>query len=333
MERRALLKNLALIGLAASLPLKGLLAGQRITPKNHRPFHRFQLGDLELTIVTDGYLLMSPVQPAMAPNVKPDSVKALLEYNFRPTTGVDLGMNILVIRKGQQLMLIDSGTGFAPDGHTGWLPKSLKDAGFATENVTDIILTHGHNDHIGGLLDQQGGFVFPNATLHMAKTEYEYWLSDKVSLTKSKYSDKAMWAKMLTERRNILTAIRSRVQLFDAPAELFGCLRLEPAPGHTPGHTLVHVFSGKEELVHIADMVHSDVLLFPHPEWGFFGDTDFEMAVATRKRVLAVLAEGKKKVFAYHLPWPGMGHVRREGKGFAWVAETYPIPGYGQDHP
>jgi glyoxylase-like metal-dependent hydrolase (beta-lactamase superfamily II) len=102
---------------------------------------------------------------------------------------------------------------------------------------------------------------------------------------------------------------------------------MELAPGHTPGHTLVHIFSGSEELVHVADLLHSDVLLFPHPEWGFNGDTDIELATATRKQVLADLTTNHQKVFGYHLPWPGIGHIRKQGDGYEWVAETYAFPG------
>jgi len=102
---------------------------------------------------------------------------------------------------------------------------------------------------------------------------------------------------------------------------------MERAEGHTPRHSLVHVFSNGEELVHIADLLHSDVLLAPHPEWSFSGDTDIALAAATRRRVLSVLAEKRAKIFPYHLPWPGVGHVRRQGEGFEWVAEAYAVLG------
>jgi hypothetical protein len=80
-------------------------------------------------------------------------------------------------------------------------------------------------------------------------------------------------------------------------------------------------------MVHIADLLHSDVLLAPHPEWGFSGDTDLALAAATRRSVLQVLSENRTKIFSYHLPWPGIGHVRRQGEGFEWVAEAYAVPG------
>jgi glyoxylase-like metal-dependent hydrolase (beta-lactamase superfamily II) len=120
--------------------------------------------------------------------------------------------------------------------------------------------------------------------------------------------------------------LQPQIQLFENNAELLGCIRMEIAPGHTPGHSLTHIFSGNDQLVHIADLVHSDVLLFPHPEWGFNGDTDIELAITTRRRVMKALADAQTKVIGYHLPWPGLGHVRAKGNEFEWVAETYAYP-------
>lgn len=95
------------------------------------------------------------------------------------------------------------------------------------------------------------------------------------------------------------------------------------APGHTPGLTVMTISSGNEKLLYIADLIHSDVILFPHPDWGYFGDTDLDIAIASRKKLLQQLAEAKTRAFAYHLPWPGLGFTKKKGNAFEWFPEVF----------
>ncbi len=329
MNRRALFKNMALAGFATSLPFSSLLARQSASgiTNTPRPFHRFQLGSLELTIVTDGHLAMNPVQPAFAPGIAPEKVAQLLEANFRPVKEVDLGINILVIKKDKQLILVDAGAGAVFGPGAGWLPATLADAGIKPDEITGVVLTHAHSDHMSGLLKQDGTLSFPNAQVYMATQEKAFWTADTQDFSKSKFEDKAFLEQMTKAVKAIIRTLENRLHLFDHTSPLFDCIRLELAAGHTPGHTLVHVFSGGEELVHVGDLVHSDILMFVHPEWGFAGDTDFNHGVATRKKVLGELAEKKQRVMGYHLPWPGLGYVRKKEDAFEWIPEVFPYPG------
>lgn len=326
MERRIFLKHTALLGIASLIPYKRLFADQPLTAGHlKKSFHRFTLGGLELTIVTDGHIPLSPVQPFFAPMIDSTKVAEELKNNFRSVKEVDLSINVLVIRKKDKLILIDTGTGISAGNVSGWLPQSLADAGINPSQVTDIVISHAHPDHIGGLINKDGGLTFKNAQIYLSKVENEFWASSHPDFSKSKLSAQ-MVESVVSAAHKIIPMIKDRLHLFDDKETLFDCIRLQLTPGHTPGHTVCTVFSGSEELVNVADLVHSDVLVIPHPEWGFFGDTDFDLAISTRRKVLEELSIKKQRIFAYHLPWPGLGHVRKKGDAYELVPEVFVLP-------
>lgn len=292
------------------------------------PFKQFQLGNLELTIISDGYQVMKPVHPIFAPLTESELVEQLLKENFRSTDQVDLSLHILLIKKGDKLIMIDSGLG-NEEPTAGYLQEALAAAGFKPTDITDIALTHGHLDHIGGLVTSNDAIAFPAANIHLPKTEYNFWTADDPDFSQSPMKNNpGLLAGLITRIKNILAVIKPKLQLIDQSQVLFDCIRLVAAPGHTPGHTLINVFSGEEELLHIADLIHSDVLLFPHPEWGFLFDTDLEQASATRRNILEKLANHKMLALAYHLPWPGLGYVRHKADAFEWVPKAYASPNH-----
>jgi glyoxylase-like metal-dependent hydrolase (beta-lactamase superfamily II) len=290
------------------------------------PFKRFHLGDLELTIISDGYQVMRPAHPIFAPFTAPELVKQLLEEKFRPTEFVDLSLHILLIRKGDHIIMIDSGLGQS-EFTGGKLQQALASAGIDASEISTIILTHAHTDHIGGLMDNDGTLVFPSAKIYMTKIEFEFWTSKYPDFTASALkNDKDQVFKLCQDIKNRLELLKPQLYLIELGKLLFECIELIAAPGHTPGHVIVRVFSGNEELMHIADIVHSEVLLFPHPEWGFAFDIDFKQAVVTRRKILTELAQSKTLTLAYHLPWPGLGYVRQISNAFEWIPKAYSTP-------
>lgn len=322
MNRRTALKNTALFGF--SLPLFWNTDFQNKDIKASS-FHKFQLGKLDLFVVSDGHIFFDHVQPDFAPGIAPDKVTKALEDDFLSTKQIDLAINILVIKSGQRTILIDSGCGYHFGKSSGWLPENLMAAGIKPGNVTDVILSHAHPDHLGGLVSKDGKLVFPKADIHISSIEKDFWLSTNPDFSKSKV--KPELAAFVTKiARDTLQSLKSKLRFFNDGDNLLDCIRVKLAPGHTPGHTVVNVFSGEDELFHVADLVHSATLVVAHLDWGFEGDSDFDLAIVTRKKVLQELAEGRKMIFSSHLPWPGLGHVRKHNDGFDWVQTTFSVP-------
>lgn len=333
MNRRTLIKTSLSAGMVSQWPLPQLVAqGQPKLPltTDRKPsgFKRFLLGDLELTILSDGYIKQSPVHPFIAPLAQPNQVKAALEAAFRPTDSIDSAMNVLVVKNKDRLILLDTGLGVFAGPTQGFLPESLAGAGFKAADFTDVILSHAHTDHIGGLVDKQNKPVFSNAAIHIAKVEYDFWRQATLNDFRESpaYQMPDFVKQTITDIQRVLSHLAPKLKFIDTGQELHGMFSFELAPGHTPGLTMTTIRSKNEKLIYIADLIHSDALLFAHPEWGFFGDTDLKQAVTSRIKVLTQLSASKVKAFAYHLPWPGLGHVRPKGAAFEWVPDVFATP-------
>jgi len=326
MNRRTAIKQSALVALLGLTDIKSLFAATANLRKEVRGFHRFMLGKLELTVVTDGHILMKPVQPNFAPGIAAAKVEKVLKDNFASSSEVDLGINILLVKSADKLIMIDSGCGSNFGKDAGWLIQNLANAGIKATEITDVVISHAHPDHIGGLTDQDGRVVFPNASIYLSRIEHDFWMSPSPDFSKSKLKDEALKKLVVAVARKNILAIRPQLHLVNDGDEILDCIKMQLAPGHTPGHCIIHVFSGAERLCHIADLVHSAVLVIEHPEWGFEGDTDFELAIKSRKTVMAAMAASRTLIFSYHLPWPGIGHVRRKGEGVEWIQQPSALP-------
>lgn len=328
MNRRELLKNGLLAGAFSMIPFSGLMGESKTlsekTEEDLSGFKKLKLGELELFVLTDGYIHEQNLN-SFAPRGTVLELKTILKDNFRPDNYIDMAMNILLVKAKNKLILFDAGMGIFADQRTGFLLKSLQKAGFSAKDITDVFISHAHPDHIGGVVDKQNKLIFPNADIFISKIEHDFWMKASIK----DFSNSALKAQpeflnqIIPAVQNILKTIQPKLKYYDLNNPLYDYFSFRLAPGHTPGLTVTTITSGNEKLIYIADLIHSDVILFPHPEWGYFGDTDLDLAIASRRELLKQLADTKTRAFAYHLPWPGLGFTKTKSGAFEWFPESF----------
>ena len=279
-------------------------------------YYHFKIGDVELAALSDGTLPIPTLQ--LLTNAKPGEVASRLADTYQ-TTDVDASVNAYLIRAGERLILMDAGTGELYGPTLNKLEASLKAVGVTPDQITDVLITHIHTDHTGGLMDGKR-MVFPNATVHIDQKEVAYWLNPenraKAPEAAKKYFDEAS-AKV----QPYVDA--GKVKTFFGPTKLFAGISTIPAPGHTPGHTFYMLESKGEKLVFWGDLVHVAEVQMPDPGVTIVFDVDPKAAAATRKKAFADATKGRYWVAADHISFPGVGHLRGEGAGYRWIPMTY----------
>lgn len=144
-----------LVGLITHVPAQGQTASKPIG------LHTMSIGKIEAVVISDGHLVVNPVQSEFAPRTDFSQVAATLQDNFASSSEVDLAMNILLLKTGDKKILIDAGAGHVFGTESGWLVKNLHHAGILSSEITDIVITHAHPDHVGGLTDKENNPIFP----------------------------------------------------------------------------------------------------------------------------------------------------------------------------
>ncbi|RCS22586.1 MBL fold metallo-hydrolase [Phyllobacterium salinisoli] len=321
--RRSFLKaGLGLLSLSTAGALTAR-AGYAAAPfaKTQAPaFYRMALGDIEVTALSDGTLPV-PLEKFFN-NTTPDHVDAVLRSVFLESP-VDLSVNAYLFNTGSRLILIDAGTGGLLGPRLGHLVANLRAAGYEPEQIDDVVLTHIHADHSGGLT-HAGKPVFPNALVHVNKRDAEYWL-DPANLASAPEAKKTSFHEATTSLKPYVDAGRFRIFADNAsPIPGFGSIL---RPGHTPGHSSIVIESKGERFVVWGDISHGDAVQFDEPDIAIDFDVDSQIAANTRRHAFVHAADHGYWVAGAHLPFPGIGHVRADSDEFDWVPVNYSAAG------
>jgi glyoxylase-like metal-dependent hydrolase (beta-lactamase superfamily II) len=260
-----------------------------------------------------------PVEKLLT-NTDPEKVHRALARAFLQSP-VETSDNSYLINTGSKLILIDAGAGALLPPSVGRMSESLKDSGYRADQVDEIYLTHMHPDHVGGLV-ADGHIVFPNAIVRADRREAQTWLDEQLLAT-APASAKVYFQGAMASLNPYVQA--GRFKPFDADGELVPGVRSLATHGHTPGHNNYVVESDGQKLVIWGDLVHVAAVQFGDPSVTILYDSDPAAAAGQRRKALADAARGGYLVAGAHLPFPGLGHVRREGRGYVWLPVNYSV--------
>jgi glyoxylase-like metal-dependent hydrolase (beta-lactamase superfamily II) len=278
--------------------------------------YRLRVGDFQITSLSDGTVPQDLHK--LLTGTTDAEVDGLLHGSFL-TNPVEASINAFLIDTGSRIVLVDTGAGkFFGPGFGGKLLASLAAAGYGPQQINDILITHIHTDHSGGLVDGDR-MVFPNAMIHVGKPDLDFFLNPANAASSGydqKYFDEAA--------KSLGPYLRAgKVEAFSGRTQIFPGVTAIPAPGHTPGHSFYLIESHDQQLELIGDVVHVASVQFPKPRITIVYDVDPAAAASQRTSQFATLASERRLVGAAHLPFPGIGHVRVDGNGYTWVPADY----------
>ena len=281
-------------------------------------YYRMALGTLEVTALYDGYVDLAP---KLLKGASSREVQKLLARMFLESSkGVQTAVNAYLVNTGEQLILVDTGAAGCFGPTLGNVVANLKAAGHQPEQVDAVLLTHLHADHVCGLSTPDGKAVFPNATVHVSQAEADFWLSKDVMASKPE-GMKPFFE--MAQKSVAPYQAAGKLKTFKAGDEVAKGVQAVATPGHTPGHTSYLLGSGDKRLMMWGDIVHSHATQFVKPEVAIEFDVDSTQAIRTRKAMFKEAAKQGYWVTGAHLPFPGIGHVGKDGKAFRWVPVEY----------
>lgn len=281
--------------------------------------YALRVGEIEVLVISDGVL---PLPAAtLATNADSVDLATWLDDMFLPPDMLDWPLNVAVVRSGERTILIDSGLGLEfPDfPRAGQLALRLEAAGIDPASVTDVVLTHLHMDHVGGLL--AAGLrdrMRPDLRIHLAAAEAEFWASPDFTRT---VMPAPVPDVLRSTASRFLDVYRSQLRPFETEYEVAPGVRVCRTGGHTPGHSIVRLESGGDRLTFAGDAVFAPG--FDNPEWHNGFEHDPEEAARVRVRLLRELAATGESLVATHLSFPSVCRVALAGNGFRWVPAVW----------
>ncbi|MBO9706686.1 MAG: MBL fold metallo-hydrolase [Caulobacter sp.] len=278
-----------------------------------------RIGEIDVLVISDGILPIAT--EVMSSNVDPAERKAWFNDMFLGPDAFDWPLNVVVIRAAEQTILVDAGLGGQFDGfpRAGQLPRRLKAAGIDLASLTDIVITHMHMDHVGGLLiDEVKAQLRPDVRIHVSEAEVEFWKAPDFSRTAMPPPIPDV---LRATAQQFAEQFADKIQTFVDEKEVAPGVVARRVGGHTPGHSVVRVTSGDDQLTFAGDALFP--VAFDHPDWQNGFEHDPEEATRVRLRLMKDAAASSEIVVASHLPFPSVGRIALNGDRFRWVAAVW----------
>jgi glyoxylase-like metal-dependent hydrolase (beta-lactamase superfamily II) len=287
-------------------------------------FYRYKVGSYEITVVTDGGRSF-PLPDNFVVNAKKDDVNAALEKAFMPRDQMTLVFNPIVVNTGSKLIAIDTGYGAAeaakPGVTHGLYQQNLAAAGIDAKAIDTVIISHYHQDHVDGLLAADNtSLAFPNAEILVPAAEHKFWMDDG----EMSRAPKGRMEGLFKDNRRVFSGeVLKRLRTYEWGKEVAPGITSVSTPGHTAGHTSFVVASEAARMFVFSDITNRPDLFVPNPGWHAFFDQIPDLAEQSRRKALDMLVADKMLVQTFHAPFPGHGHMEKDGQTYRFVPAAW----------
>ena len=269
-------------------------------------FRRMKVGDAEVIAVTDG-LTRRPLGDEFVKNAPLADVRAMLAAQGLPTDYVDVPYTPFVVVSGGKRILIDTGLGeFGSPATTGKLLPHLQAAGLQASDIDIVLISHFHGDHINGLRNKAGQFVFSKAKVMVPAPEYAFWMDD----AKMAAAVGGLKGAFENVRRTFAQMPADMLVRFEPGSELLSGVRSVAAYGHTPGHTMFELNSAGQKFAYLGDLTNIPSLFARNPDWAVVFDMDAEAARKVRRATFERIVADSVTVGGFHFPFPAFGKMK-----------------------